>query len=74
MIRNGEESKKMINQWFSDVNSNSNVDNDQPSFQEIAKKTEFLKTHRCSDEKEGLAMWFHKKKNLRIWTEQAVVL
>ena len=62
MIRNNDDSKKMINQWFLDVNSNSNVDNDQPPFQEIAKKTEFLKTHRCSDEKEGLAMWFHKKK------------
>ena len=62
MIRNNEDSKKMIYRWFSDVDNNSQVDNDQPPFQEIAKSKEFLGTHRCSDEKEGLAMWFHKKK------------
>ena len=30
---------------------------------EIAKMKEFLPFHRCADENDGFAMWFHKKKS-----------
>jgi Nucleotide-diphospho-sugar transferase len=63
LIRNHPEAKRMVELWYSEVfNSKVVVLNDQPPFQEIAKKSEFLPFHRCADEKEGFAMWFHKKK------------
>ena len=63
LIRNNPDSKAMIELWFDHVfNSKEEVNNDQPPFQEIAKRSEFLSSHRCADENEGIAMWFHKKK------------
>jgi len=52
----------MILKWHDDVRLNSDVTNDQPPFQEIAKQQRYLSYHKCSDEADGFAMWFHKKK------------
>ena len=63
LVRNEPSARVMVERWFEDVyREGKAVENDQPPFQEIAKLPDFRSSHRCSDEKEGFAMWFHKKK------------
>jgi len=58
----------IINEWVqsikNEVAAGRVVDNDQPPFQRIVQQPKYLASHRCADENEGLAMWFHKKGKL----------
>ena len=63
LIRNVPESNAIVEAWKAAIlRSKEPVTNDQPPFQEIVKQSNFLKSHRCADEDEGFASWFHKKK------------
>jgi hypothetical protein len=63
LIRNVPESRAMIDAWYNSIrNSKTPITNDQPPFQDIVKQSRFWKSHRCADEDEGFASWFHKKK------------
>ena len=70
MIFHGDDEViKIINLWIAhiiDLNKrNQNVNNDQPPFQDIIKDNKnLLYSHRCIDEDQGMAMWFHRKTKL----------
>jgi hypothetical protein len=60
-----DEAKKLVRAWaqlIAEEEAKGNVqDNDQPPFQRVSQRAEYLLVHRCADEPEGLAMWFHRK-------------
>lgn len=63
LIRNIPESNAIVDAWNNAIfQTKEPVTNDQPPFQEVVKQSKFLKSHRCADEDEGFASWFHKKK------------
>ena len=71
MIFHGnDEVIKIINLWIARIENikkenNTIVKDDQPPFQDIIiGNKNLLYSHRCIDEDQGMAMWFHRKTKL----------